>query len=51
MKAVKKTIPMFYAIIILLPAIISATHAAEKDLNLPSEPVRIEVFDGVKATS
>ncbi|MEM2738680.1 MAG: hypothetical protein QXK93_06825 [Candidatus Bathyarchaeia archaeon] len=49
MKAVKKTIPMFYAIIILLPAIISATHAAEKDLNLPSEPVRIEVFDGVES--
>jgi len=49
MEAARKSLlPVFVTVMLLLP-IVSVAYATENDLNLPTMPVRIEVFDGVES--
>lgn len=49
MEAIKRSLLIAFTIVVLLPAIVIVAYATENDLNLPSTPVRIEVFDGAES--
>jgi len=46
--AQKSLLPVFATVLLLLP-MVGVAYATENDLNLPTMPVRIEVFDGVES--